>query len=129
MLAVDMSGETGTRYKRMAKLGRPHTPKEIRKLVIQMARDNDWGLERILDELKNLGIHKICKTTIRNILLEHVFDPGPKRGEGRGPGTKSSRSPSKPSGPAAFSQRRFDAWRVGRAFRAGFHPIARTFTR
>ena len=25
---------------------------------------------------------RICKTTIRNILKEHGFDPGPKRGEG-----------------------------------------------
>jgi putative transposase len=47
-----------------------------------MAKDNGWGLGRILGEFKKLGIRKICKTTVRNILLEYGFDPGPKRGEG-----------------------------------------------
>ena len=47
-----------------------------------MVKDNGWGLGRILGELKKLGIRKICKTTVRNILLEYGFDPGPKRGEG-----------------------------------------------
>ncbi len=77
-----ISGENGARYKRTAKPGRPRTPDEIRELVTQMAKDNGWGLGRILGELKKLGIRKICKTTVRNILLEHGFDPGPKRGEG-----------------------------------------------
>ena len=77
-----ISGENGTRYKRTVKPGRPRTPEEIRRLVIQMAKDNGWGLGRILGEFKKLGIRKICKTTVRNILLEYGFDPGPKRGEG-----------------------------------------------
>jgi putative transposase len=77
-----ISGELGTNNKRPAKPGRARTPEEIWQLVIQMARDNGWGLGRILGELKKLGIRKICKTTVRNILLEYGFDPGPKRGEG-----------------------------------------------
>ena len=64
------------------KPGRPRTPEAIRALVIQMAKDNGWGLGRILGELKKLGIRKICKSTVRNILKEYGFDPGPKRGEG-----------------------------------------------
>ena len=47
-----------------------------------MAKDNGWGLGRILGELKKLGIYSVCKTTIRTILKEHGFDPGPKRGKG-----------------------------------------------
>jgi len=47
-----------------------------------MAKDNGWGLGRILGEFKKLGIRKISKSTVRNILKEHGFDPGPKRGKG-----------------------------------------------
>ena len=36
----------------------------------------------VLGELKKLGIYSVCKTTIRTILKEHGFDPGPKRGKG-----------------------------------------------
>jgi len=64
------------------KPGRPRTPEAIRELVIRMAQENGWGLGRILGELKKLGIRKVCKSTVRNILKEHGFDPGPKRGEG-----------------------------------------------
>ena len=64
------------------KPGRPRTPEAIRELIIQMAKDNGWGLGRILGELKKLGIRSVCKSTVRNILKEHGFDPGPKRGEG-----------------------------------------------
>ena len=63
------------------KPGRPRTPDDIRKLVIQMATDNGWGLGRIMGELKRLGLRNICKSTVRNILKEHGFDlgPGPRR--------------------------------------------------
>jgi len=76
------SGETKSVGKRKAKVGRPRKPEEVRQLVVQMARENDWGLGRILGELKKLGIRSVCKSTVRNILKEHGFDPGPKRGEG-----------------------------------------------
>ena len=64
------------------KPGRPRTPETIRELVIRMAQENGWGLGRILGKLKKLGIRKISKSTVRNILKEHGFDPGPKRGKG-----------------------------------------------
>ncbi len=38
------------------------------------------GFTRILGELKKLGVGVICRRTIRNILRENGFDPGPKRG-------------------------------------------------
>ena len=75
------SGETKSVGKRTAKIGRPRKPEEVRQLVVQMAKENGWGLGRILGELKKLGL-KICKGTVRNILLENGFDLGPKRGEG-----------------------------------------------
>jgi putative transposase len=77
------SGETKSVGKKKAesKGGRPRKPEEVRQLVVQMAKDSGWGLGRIMGELKKLGL-KICKGTVRNILLENGFDLGPKRGEG-----------------------------------------------
>jgi len=62
--------------------GRRRTPVEIRELVLKLARENAWGYTRILGELKKLGIGKICRTTVLNILREAGLDPGPKRGRG-----------------------------------------------
>ena len=63
--------------------GRPRTAQEIEDLVVKMAEDNDWGLTRIYGELRKLGLcHRISRTTVRNILLEHGFDPDAKRGPG-----------------------------------------------
>jgi putative transposase len=78
-----MSGETKSvgKSKPQSKGGRPRKPEELRELVVLMARENGWGLGRIMGELKKLGI-RIAKGTVRNILLENGFDLGPKRGEG-----------------------------------------------
>jgi putative transposase len=75
------SGETKSIGRRKAKVGRPRKPEEVRQLVVQMAKENAWGLGRIMGELKKLGL-KICKGTVRNILLENGFDLGPDRSEG-----------------------------------------------
>lgn len=77
------SGETQSvgRQKETAKGGRPRKPDDVRQLVIQMAKDNAWGLGRIMGELKKLGL-SVCKGTVRNILRENGFDLGPNRGEG-----------------------------------------------
>lgn len=64
-----------------AKLGRPKTDEEVRQLVIRLARENRWGSARILGELKKLGVRKICRSTVRNILKANGFDPGPYLGE------------------------------------------------
>lgn len=78
-----MSGETKSvgKHKEPSKGGRPRKPEEVRQLVAQMAKENGWGLGRIMGELKKLGL-PISKSTVRNILLENGFDLGPKRGEG-----------------------------------------------
>jgi putative transposase len=76
-----LSGETKSVGKQAGKGGRPRKPEELRQLVVQMAKENGWGLGRIMGELKKLGI-KIAKGTVRSILLENGFDLGPTRGEG-----------------------------------------------
>jgi len=64
------------------KRGRPRKPEEIRQLIVEMAKATGWGYRRILGELKKLRIRCISRATVRRVLLEHGFDPGPKRGVG-----------------------------------------------
>ena len=62
--------------------GRPRTLKEIEALIIRFATENPgWGYSRILAELKKLGIQRLSRNTVKNILKAHGFDPAPKRGE------------------------------------------------
>lgn len=65
-----------------AKRGRRRTPEQIRRLVLKLAKENQWGYTRILGELKKLGIRSISKNTVKRILKDAGYDPGPKRGEG-----------------------------------------------
>jgi putative transposase len=64
-----------------AKRGRRRTPEEIRKLILKLAKENEWGYTRILGELKKLGVHSISRNTVKRILKDAGFDPGPQRGE------------------------------------------------
>ncbi|HMO34731.1 MAG TPA: integrase core domain-containing protein, partial [Gemmatales bacterium] len=66
--------------RKKTKPGRPKTPEEIRKLVIKIAKENGWGLGRLLGELKKLGV-KVCKTTVKNILKADGIDPQPERSQ------------------------------------------------
>lgn len=74
--------ERKTRKTPPAKRGRKRTPEQIRKLVLKLAKENEWGYTRILGELKKLGIRSISRNTIKRILKDAGLDPGPKRGEG-----------------------------------------------
>lgn len=65
-----------------AKPGRRRTPDQICKLILKLTKENEWGYTRILGELKKLGIRSISRNTVKRILKEAGFDPGPKRGEG-----------------------------------------------
>lgn len=65
-----------------AKPGRPKIAEEVRKLVIKLAKETGWGYSRSLGELKKLGVRKISRQTVKNIMVENGFDPAPKRGEG-----------------------------------------------
>ena len=59
--------------------GRPRTGPTIRRLVLEMARDNPtWGYRRICGELTGLG-HKIAPSTIWEILKAAGIDPAPQR--------------------------------------------------
>ena len=59
--------------------GRPRTGPAIRRLVLEMARDNPtWGYRRIYGELTGLG-HKIAPSTIWEILKAAGIDPAPQR--------------------------------------------------
>jgi putative transposase len=58
--------------------GRPRINKEIEQLVVRLARENDWGYERIEGELHKLGI-SISHETIGTILERHGIPPAPER--------------------------------------------------
>ena len=64
-----------------AKVGSPRTSDEIRALVVRLASETGWGVNRILGELKKLGIESLSRTTVRNILREHGLGTGPDRGK------------------------------------------------
>jgi putative transposase len=64
------------------KRGRPRTAAELQRLILRMARENDWGYTRIMGELKKLGITPPSRNTIKSILKKAGLEPGPNRGEG-----------------------------------------------
>ena len=59
--------------------GGQRKPRELRQLVIEIARSTNFGYTRIIGELRKLGIRKISRQTVRNILKEEGIQPGPKR--------------------------------------------------
>jgi putative transposase len=59
--------------------GRPRVMSQIRKLIVEMARQNrSWGYTRTQGALKNLG-HSVSRGTIANILKQNGIDPAPER--------------------------------------------------
>jgi putative transposase len=66
---------------KVKKRGRPKTLEEIRTLVVRLAQENSWGYVRILGELKKLGIHRLSKSSVKNILKERGLEPAPQRGK------------------------------------------------
>ena len=62
--------------------GRPRIAKLVRDLIIQIANDTGWGYSRILGELRKLGVGKISRQSVKNVLVASGIDPGPKRGRG-----------------------------------------------
>lgn len=59
--------------------GGQRKPREIRELVIEIAKTTGFGYTRIIGELRKLGIKKISRQTVRNILKEEGIEPGPDR--------------------------------------------------
>ncbi|MCA9112203.1 MAG: helix-turn-helix domain-containing protein [Planctomycetaceae bacterium] len=69
-----MRDETGRPRSKRPKGGQ-RKPKEIRELVIQIARTTGFGYSRIIGELQNLGLRRISRQTVRNILKEEMTSP------------------------------------------------------
>jgi hypothetical protein len=61
------------------KTGRPATRRNIRALVLRLARDNpEWGYRRIHGELAGLGV-KVAASTVWEILKASGIDPARRR--------------------------------------------------
>ena len=58
--------------------GRPRIAQDIEQIVCRMARENEWGYDRIQGELKKLEI-AISKSSVANILRRNGLPPSPER--------------------------------------------------
>jgi putative transposase len=65
--------------KAKAPKGGKRKPREVRELVIQIAKTTGFGYTRIIGELRKLGIKKISRQTVRRILKEEGIEPDPNR--------------------------------------------------
>jgi len=71
--------ESGTPKRKKNPKGGQRKPQEIRELVLQIASLTNFGLTRIVGELRKMGIKKISRQTVRNILKEEGIRPVPDR--------------------------------------------------
>lgn len=62
--------------------GRPRKSAVLRELILKIARETGFGYTRILGELRRLGIGRICRQTVKNIVKEEGIEPRPKRRTG-----------------------------------------------
>ena len=59
--------------------GRPRISREVEQLIVRMAQENhDWGYDRIVGALANLG-YQVCDRTVGNVLQRHGLPPAPER--------------------------------------------------
>jgi transposase InsO family protein len=65
--------------KRRSYPGRPPINGETEALIVRMATENsDWGYDRIVGALANLG-HRVSDQTVANVLRRYGIAPAPKR--------------------------------------------------
>ena len=60
------------------KVGRPQIAKSLRDMIVKLAKENSWGILRIMGELKKLAL-KASSTTIRRVLRAEKLLPDPNR--------------------------------------------------
>jgi len=59
--------------------GRPRIRREVEQLIVRIAKENDdWGYDRIVGALANLG-YKVCDQTVCNVLHRNGLPPAPER--------------------------------------------------
>ena len=74
LVARKFDGSTKRRYP-----GRPPVDPAVEALVVRLATENrDWGYDRIVGALANLG-HRLSDQTAGNILKRHGIPPAPDR--------------------------------------------------
>ena len=61
---------------------RRRTAEDIRKLIMKLAKENEWGYTRILGKLRKLNIKSVSRNTVKAILKENGLEPGPAHGKG-----------------------------------------------
>jgi len=64
---------------RAVRQGRPRISAETEALVIRMATENQWGLRRIVGELKKVG-HRVSHGTVANVLRRNGLPQNPRHG-------------------------------------------------
>jgi hypothetical protein len=59
--------------------GRPRIRRQVEQLIVRMASENrDWGYDRIVGALANLG-YEVSNQTVGNVLQRHALPPAPER--------------------------------------------------
>ena len=67
------------RRSRQGRSGRPPTSRNVRSVVLRLARENEsWGYRRIHGELAGLGV-TVAPSTVWQILKRAGIDPAPRR--------------------------------------------------
>jgi len=102
--------------------GRPRVKREIEQLIVRMASENrDWGYDRIVGALANLG-YEISDQTVGNVLQRHGL-PARTRAQAHDHMAGLYSDPlGAVGGDRLFHGGGADAARVGDLLRAVFHP-------